>query len=120
MTINWRKPCSYNPEQKIIFHRGAKCRLRLLAKQLNFDKQDYEIRSNQGGIAVSGEVILHHENVYIHVSLGSLGILIRQCDGRKDFTGGPNTWLPLHELDSDLTKLVAHVKKILSPHVLNS
>lgn len=111
--FDWNIDCAYNADRKALFHRVAKARLRLLAKKLNFDAQDYDIRSNQGGIAVSGEAILHHIGVYIVVSLGSPGIMIRKCNGRRDFSGGPNTWLPLTELDGDLSKLADHVEKIL-------
>jgi len=118
MNYNWMTPCEYNEAQKIVFHRGAARRLRLLAKALEFNTADYDIRSNQGGIAVSGEITLHHKKVYVQVSqsaLGpSMGILIRTCNGRKDYTGGPNTFAPLSSLNDDLSKLVNHITRVLN------
>jgi len=63
-------------------------------------------------IAVSGEVTLHHDRVYIQVSQPSTGhdsgILIRRCNGRKDYTGERNHFASLSLLD-DLTALASRV-----------
>ena len=77
----------------------------VLAEVLGLPEGSYDLRSNKGGIAVSGEVTLHGENVYIQASqpvAGSpaTGLLIRSCDGRRDFTGGPNHFASLAALDS--------------------
>ena len=97
----------------------AKARLRLLAKSMRFDVKDYKFRTNQGGVAVSGEIILHHVSVYIQVSQSALGpnmgILIRKCNGLKDFTGGMNNFAPFSALDGDLSKFASHIT-----HILNS
>lgn len=69
----------------------------------------------QGRIAVSGEVTLHHDHVYVQVGQFGLssghGILIRACKGRKDYTGGPNHFLPLSKLD-DIAALAAAIHAI--------
>ena len=50
--------------------------------------------SNRGGIAVSGEVTLHADDLYVQVSQSTMGsdagILFRSCKGRHDYTGGQN------------------------------
>jgi len=121
--MNWQKDCAYNEEQKKWFHTIARRRLRLLAAELHFDKDQYDIRSNQGGVAVSGEVTLHHERIYIQASQSALGkdmgILVRTCEGRRDYTGGMNNWLPLTALDNR-GPLITLVKSLLKSPVPNS
>lgn len=110
--MNWTKPCAYDGTQKHLFHSAAHSRLRRLAAELGLASGSYDLRSNQGGIAVSGEITLHHECVYVQVSQsamgGNMGILIRKCRGRRDFTGGPNNFAPLDLLD-DVHALAARV-----------
>ena len=70
--------------------------LRKLASALGLSKSQYDLRFNPGGIAVWGEVTLHTHTRYVQVSHGhDLGILARTCNGRQDYTGGRNHWLPL-------------------------
>lgn len=92
--FDWQRPTQYDDCQKAAFHRAAINRLKLLATQLDWPKADFDLRSNKAGIAVSGEIALHHERVYISVSQSCMGcqsgILIRTCKGRRDYTGGRN------------------------------
>ena len=92
--FQWTKSCSYDDEQKRRFHSSARSRLKKLATELRLSPGSYEVRSNKGGIAVSGEITLHYDHFYLQVSQFGLssghGILIRTCEGRKDYTGGPN------------------------------
>lgn len=101
--MNWYISCAYNNEQKRGFHLTGKKRLRALAKAIGFAPETFDLRSNGGGIAVSGEVTLHHERLYVQISQPSTGadsgILIRTCRGRKDYTGGRNHFAPLSMLD---------------------
>jgi hypothetical protein len=72
---------------------------------------------NLGGIAVSGEITLRHDDVYIQVcqpaSGADSGILIRTCQGRRDYTGDRNHLAPLRLLD-DAPTLAAHVRAIMA------
>ncbi len=114
--MNWYIPCAYNAAQKRSFHTGGRKRLKSLASALGFETGSFDLRSNEGGIAVSGEVTLHHENLYVQVSqpaTGSdTGILIRTCKGRKDYTGGRNHFAPLRLLD-DLPYLASACRAVL-------
>lgn len=60
------------------------------------------VRSCLGGVAVSGEAILHSETIYVQLSQGRTGpghkILFRSVEGRTDYTGGPNNWASVDEL----------------------
>ena len=105
--MNWYQRCAYDDAQKRSFHLTGRKRLKALATALGFEPGSYEVRSNQGGVAVSGEVTLHHERLYVQIcqpaSGWDTGILIRSCQGRKDYTGGPNHFAPLSMLDDILT-----------------
>ena len=79
--MNWYLRCAYEPEQKRRFHTTARARLRKLAAALDFAPDSFDLRSNEGGIAVSGEITMHHDRVYVQVSQSATGydsgILIR-------------------------------------------
>jgi hypothetical protein len=90
------------------FHRLAATKLRALAVELALPASSYEVRSNKAGDAVTGEVTLHGEQVYVQVT-GLQGILARTCKGRRDYGGGRNHWLPLSLLD-DVPRLAQAIK----------
>jgi hypothetical protein len=120
--FQWDKSCSYDEDQKRRFHSTARSRLKKLAAALGLVPGTYDIRSNKAGIAVSGEVTLHHERFYLQVGQFGLssghGILIRTCKGRKDFTGGANHFVGLQLLD-DIPALAAAVRAITGTGVEN-
>ena len=92
-------------------------RRRRLAAELGFPRDSFDLRSNSGGIAVSGEVTLHHERVYVQVSQpasggADTGVLIRTCRGRRDYVGGRNHFAPLDLLD-DPPALAVRVRAVL-------
>jgi hypothetical protein len=87
---------SYNDVNKTYFHRVGKKVMKEIANLMGFNPSDYEIRSNKGGIAVSGEVILHHNKIYIQFSEN--GILFRKCNGMTDYCGERNNWLNWNNL----------------------
>jgi hypothetical protein len=97
--FDFRKRVSYDPEAKRLFHAHARRQLLALAAALGFAEDHYDLRSNEGGIAVSGEVTLHGDRLYVQVSqpaTGSdTGILFRSCDGRRDYVGGVNNFTSL-------------------------
>ena len=67
------RSCSYDEEQKRRFHSIARSRLKKLAAELALSFGPYHICSNKAGIAVSGEITLHHEQVYLQVGQFGLG-----------------------------------------------
>ena len=115
--IDWYARCAYAPEIKQRFHTAARARLRRLATTLGFPSGSFDLRSNFGGIAVSGEITLHHDDVYIQVcqpaTAADSGILIRTCQGRRDYTGGRNRFAPLRLLD-DMPGLAAQVRAVMA------
>ena len=102
--FQWDKTCSYDEQEKRRFHTTARSRLKKLAAELGLAPGSFEIRSNKAGLAVPGEVTLHHDRAYIQVGQFGLssghGVLIRTCKGRQDYTGGPNHFVALTMLDN--------------------
>jgi len=113
--FDWTKSCSYDEQQKRRFHTTARSRLKKLAAELALPPGSFDLRSNKAGIAVSGEIILHHDRAYIQVGQFAMssghGILIRACKGRKDYTGGANHFVALTMLD-DIPALAVAVRAI--------
>ena len=93
---------AYDPDRKVSFHREARRLMRQLVNALALPKDSYDIRSNKGGIAVSGEITLHGEFIYVQVSQSCLGdgheVLFRRCNGRKDYCGEQNHFASADEL----------------------
>ena len=73
-----------------------------MADALELGSDSYDIRSNRGGVAVSGEVTLHAEEIWVQLSLGALGpgheVMFRRVTGRRDHTGDRNRWASVGEL----------------------
>ena len=115
--MNWYLDCAYNDGQKRRFHATARTRLRKLADALAFPRESYDLRNNQAGVAVSGEITLHHDRVYVQVSQSAMGfdsgILLRRCEGRRDYTGGRNHFAPLSLLD-DIPALARRVRSVMA------
>jgi hypothetical protein len=114
--FDFRKRVAYDPEAKRLFHTHAGRRLLELAAALGLTPCAYDLRSNQGGIAVSGEATLHADCLYVQLSqpaTGSdTGILFRSCEGRHDYTGGRNNFASL-----DLLHRPAELADLIRRHV---
>jgi hypothetical protein len=91
------------------FHRNARAQLKRLATSLGLGAGAYDIRSNHAGPACSGEVTLHADQLYVQASQNGIGLLFRSCKSRRDFTGGPNNWARLADLNApdDLARIIA-------------
>jgi hypothetical protein len=115
--FDWYRRCAYDGEQKKAFHRQARIALRALAKELRLSPDSFDVRSCVGGIAVSGEIILHGETIYIQICQPATGadsgILIRTCEGRRDYHGGRNHLAPLSLLDCP-AELAGYVRAVMS------
>jgi hypothetical protein len=101
--FDFRRRVAYHKWPKREFHLAARRQLRHLAEALGLAPGSYDIRNNAGGIAVSGEIILHAAHVYVHVSQPATGhdsgVMFRTCEGRKDYVGGPNNFVSLDLLN---------------------
>jgi len=91
----------YDEDAKSEFEKAAKAFMRELKKALGVDA---DLRYNAGGVAVSGEVTLHGDNIYCQISAfdeGTLGLLVRGCRGRKDYSGTQNRWVRLEMMERE-------------------
>jgi hypothetical protein len=111
--FDFRRPVSYDNQAKRAFHRHARRQLKFLADALGLPPQSYELRSNAGGIAVSGEVTMHADHVYVQACQPATGqdsgLMFRACRGRKDYHGGPNNFASLDLLNRP-DKLARRIK----------
>ena len=118
--FDWRQRCACDSAQKKRFHAKGRAALRALARELRLPSDSYTIRTCEGGVAVSGEIILHGERLYIQVSQPATGadsgVLIRSCNGRRDYEGGRNHFAPLSLLDEPAA-LAGYVRAVMSGDV---
>lgn len=103
-TFDFGRPVAGDPAVKRFFHSRAQSQLRRLATALGLLPGSYDLRSNPAGIAVSGQITLHSDRLYVRASQSAMGngsgILFRTCEGRKDYVGGPNNFAPLDLLNN--------------------
>lgn len=114
----WERAGGFDYLLKQAFHREAKRALKAVAAALGLAPGSYDLRSNLAGPAVSGEVTLHTERLYIQVQGGfqRSDILYRTCAGRRDYTGGMNHFAPVEALDTP-TEFAATVARLTTPKI---
>lgn len=59
---------SYDVTRKDVFHASGKRLMRRIASELGLVIRQYDLRSNLGGIGVSGEITLHSDTLYLQLS----------------------------------------------------
>lgn len=102
-------PVAYNATAKSEFLRMSRQLAIILANRLGLNEDQYDIRVNKAGIAVSGEVTLHTDTHYIQFAqVSPNGFLVRSCKGRKDYTGGRNHYVKWESL-RDLGKVAEFI-----------
>jgi len=93
--FDFRRPVATMPPQSVP-SIAARSQLRRLAAALGLEPGSFHLRSNYGGLAVSGEAILHTDRLYVQVCQPATGhdsgILFRTCKERNDHVGGPNNF----------------------------
>ena len=113
--FNFTRPVAYDAEAKRAFHSSARRRLKELADALGLLPSSYDLRSNPAGIAVSGEVTLHADHLYVQASQSSMGpgygIPFRTCRDRKDYCGARNNFASLDLLNRP-EKLARRIKEV--------
>ena len=92
------------------WHRLGRGLAKTLAEKMGMPKGSYKITSCKGGPAVSGEIVLHSDWLYVQFGISCFGgetqFMFRTCDGKWDFTGGMNRWMAFDKL-ADLNKVAA-------------
>lgn len=80
-------------------HGKGRVFLKNLAQALGMQPGDYDLSSNRGGIAVSGEVTLHSDDLYVQISDTMSGrglqVMFRSCKSRRDYCGHQNNFASL-------------------------
>ncbi|HEU0198538.1 MAG TPA: hypothetical protein VFQ88_15170 [Nevskiaceae bacterium] len=110
-------PAAYNVNAKAAFAAVARKYLRRLAKELALPQGSYTVRYNPGGTAVSGDVILHAERLYVWVEQRPFQdrahglVLYRGCRGRKDYSGLVNHYADAEVL-LDTPRLAALCREV--------
>ncbi|MFZ2979718.1 MAG: hypothetical protein WA085_01680 [Sphingobium sp.] len=93
---------AYDEPAKRVFHSEGRAAMRRLAEALSLAEGTYDVRSDKGGPAVSGDITLHGEEVWVRLSLGPLGadheIAYRKVKGRGDHIGDRNRWASVRDL----------------------
>jgi hypothetical protein len=90
--------------EKVAAHHAARATLKKLARDyLMLPVGEYGIRSNMGGPAVSGEITLHCQTLYLQIAQSCMGasggVMYRACNGMKDYSGGQNRFCEIAALD---------------------
>ncbi len=87
---------------KDLFHADGRKALRRLAAALGLADGSYDLRSNRSGASVSGEIMIHGEEIYVQLSLGALGpdheVMYRRVRGRHDHLGDTNRFTSIRDL----------------------
>lgn len=111
------KDLSYgNPATKDLFHTRARKLLKQIGTDLNLT--GFDLHSNKGGIAVSGEVTLHSETCYIQISQPAFSsgektqFLVRTCKSKRDYSGGTNNFFGASELEN-YDDFISDLRKVL-------
>jgi hypothetical protein len=111
--------------EKRALGQASKSVLRATAKALGLKTGEYDLRFIRGGSSVHGDATLHTENVYVQVSTDvQSGVLVRSCQGRKDYQGGANQWIGWEaflsrrnsdELAVTIRSMIPETRKLMRP-----
>ncbi|MAC57938.1 MAG: hypothetical protein CMH85_06615 [Novosphingobium sp.] len=93
---------AYDEPAKRLFHSEGRSAMRRLAEALGLEDGSFDVRSNKAGPAVSGEITLHGETLWVQLSLGPFGpdreVCFRKVRDRQDHIGERNHWASVREL----------------------
>jgi hypothetical protein len=77
--FDFKKRVAYDAKAKRLFHRHARAQLLKLAEALGLQPGEYDLRSNEAGIAVSGEITLHADRLYVQASQSAMAPIPASC-----------------------------------------
>lgn len=103
---------------KEAFHKAGTTFLRKLAKELNLQRGEFGIRSNLSGVAGSGEVTLHSDDIYVQlhescVRRDGVSVLYRSCKSRMDCAGHQNHHVAMQDL-ADERRQARFVRELMN------
>ncbi len=129
----WSEPIKgYSDEgqaHKSEAHKCGKDILKMFAEDyLGLSDKQFDVRSNQGGVAVSGEVTLHTDHlpgcnagIYVQFCQSHKTVLYRTVSSRKDYTGGVNQWADIRDIlhnDETLKTFASIIKRLCGDSLL--
>jgi hypothetical protein len=92
------------------FHRLARAIFKDIAvNKLGLLPDEFEVRTNKGGIAVLGETILHSDSIYVSTVEFNNSVLVRACEGRKDYCGKKNNYVAYSYGNTALIALIQSI-----------
>lgn len=107
---------AYDEPAKKLFHSEGRSALRRLAEALGLADGSFDIRSNRGAPAISGEITLHGDDIWVQLSVGLFGpgreVCFRKVRGRSDHVGDRNMWASVRELMTP-ERLASRIRKEL-------
>lgn len=108
--MSLRPELSYNHTNKQKFKKLAMAAAKELLWALG-PKDATMLRWNEGGIAGSGEAIVHTASVYVQFSQSYLAdkFMFRLCNGTQDYTGDTNQWMTWEGLKLNPALLIARI-----------
>lgn len=107
--IELARKSNYNQDNKAKLKTLGRGYLKELASKLELPAGSFDLRFNPGGIAVSGDSILHGEWVYVCVN--DFGCYWRFVKGRKDYTGEVNRGVSPHCTGRDFAETIKAQRK---------
>jgi hypothetical protein len=119
LTFMSKASLCYHPENKDKFKKSALLILRRLAHELGL--KEFDVRFNPGGIAVSGDAVLHgmwDDGVGFYLCISKFAFssgptygYYRTCTSLRDYTGGQNHALRLDK-DVDYVRAFLSLKPV--------
>jgi hypothetical protein len=113
-------------ERKKRFHADGRKFMKELASELGLTGR-CDISSNQGGIAVSGEIYLHADHLFVQMSEGISSdgpdLLFRSCKNRQDDTGGRNNFITMKRLaqwPEEQTRFLDRCRELMAQEAIAS
>lgn len=106
---------SYHEENKEHFLRETRRLAARFATELALNPSQFDLRVNRGGIAGSGDVMLHADHLYVslnaEIDFGrGRAFMFRGCQSRQDYTGLGNRWALWHDIGRDFSGVVSAMR----------
>lgn len=109
------KLARYDYHHKEKYRRESRKFLQAISNSVGLTKGQYDLRFNPGGMAGSGDAVLHSENFYVHIN--DFGHYWRLCKGRKDYGGQWGSGWQNRSFEGQTpAEIGAEIKRILKDH----
>jgi hypothetical protein len=109
--------CGYNSDKKEIYRKLGQEILKAIVLKLGLKEGEYRLSWNPGGIAISGDHVLHTEKFYLALEDNcDIGWgYYRKCNGSKDYSGERNISFPWSTFPENFNNIVEQLQKLQFP-----